>query len=285
MSENSIINKIIIPSETAALLKEGFGKFYSNSFVENQLNLKRAKDRSQIVKKLLRGVKNPKILEIGCGAGLQIVALNKLGFNTYGIEPDKHSYLAAKILLKANKIPDNKIKNQCGENLQFKEKFDLIISFQVLEHCKNPPKVFEKSYKHLNPGGKIYFVIPNYQSFWEGHYGIFWLPFLNKKLAKVYVSLIGKNPKLINNLNFIKPNLIRKILKKTGFEIISMGEEEFKKRMKKGFFHAYGSTKKILPFLKIIKRLKLNNIISNFMVKLDLFYPIIVIARKENDNK
>ena len=50
--------------------------------------------------------------------------------------------------------------------------FDVVYSSNVLEHVNEPPKVIGEIIRVLKPGGHAQIVVPNYGSWWEGHYGI-----------------------------------------------------------------------------------------------------------------
>lgn len=71
----------------------------------------------------------------------------------------------------------------------------------------------KESIRVLKPGGMLYASIPNYDSIFEGHYYIFWLPNMSKKTAKFYVSKIfHRDPYLIDELNFTTPKMFNKYL-------------------------------------------------------------------------
>ncbi len=55
--------------------------------------------------------------------------------------------------------------------------------------------------------------IPNYKSFYEGHYNILWIPyiFLVKSLARRYVTMRNRKDYFIDELTFTNPRMIRKI--------------------------------------------------------------------------
>jgi 2-polyprenyl-3-methyl-5-hydroxy-6-metoxy-1,4-benzoquinol methylase len=285
-SNKRLFKPVIVSQQSINLLKISIKKSYQTlanltASTKVQLNKELSIKRYKIINNLLKNKRNAKVLDLGCGAGYLVAFLNKNKIDAYGIEPDKWSFAAAQSLLKENLIETSKVKNLFGESFNFQNKFDLIVSFQVIEHTQNPEQVFKQCYQQLKKGGQIYFVIPNYHSFWEGHYGIFWLPWLNKLAAKLYVRLLNKSPAFIDTLQFITPRLIRELVNKSGFRLISLGEKEFLKRMTRGRFSAYGNTGKILPWLSLIKKLKLNKILASIALKTDVFYPIIVNAVKD----
>lgn len=45
-------------------------------------------------------------------------------------------------------------------DMDFKNKYDNILCFNLLEHCKNPKKVVRNIYNALKAGGKVYIVVP-----------------------------------------------------------------------------------------------------------------------------
>jgi ubiquinone/menaquinone biosynthesis C-methylase UbiE len=224
MSVDITVTKGVL--EKATLIAKDLQKSLGNK--EYQYSLYSYLDVPKRVKKvmttidLLGNVSDKKILEIGSGMGMFVVAANQLGLDCVGVEPSAGSYknllVAQQLLLQANGLDEKKIIDASAEQLPFDDNsFDAVVSFQVIEHVLNPERVFGEALRVLKPGGVLYFEMPNYFSFFEGHYGIIWLPFLafSKKLARIYVKLLGKNPDFLNEVNFITPFYLRSILGKS----------------------------------------------------------------------
>ncbi len=170
-----------------------------------------------------------------------------------------------------------------GEELPFKSNyFDLVTSFQVLEHTRIPKKVLSEAVRVLKPGGYLYFVIPNYKSFWEGHYGIMWLPFLSrsKVFAKLYLKLIGKNTKFIEHIKFTTPKSVLKSLQDIPLTVSSLGDDIWEQRMYSIEFSNWALTGKLMFWVKLVDRLKLTSLAVALGKKLNLYYPIILIGKK-----
>jgi SAM-dependent methyltransferase len=164
------------------------------------------------------------ILEIGAGVGLFTVLCKKMGLSIRGVEPAANTYSnsvrARHKLLKDNDLPIDTIADSIGETLPFEDaQFDLVLSFNVLEHVSKPEQVLREAYRVLRPGGLVYFRMPSYNTFYEGHYGIPWLPWLTKRTAKPYVNLWGRNPLFLDELYFVRPGFVKKIAQKVGFEV------------------------------------------------------------------
>jgi len=166
-------------------------------------------------------VKNLVYLDLGAGYGLNMLDGLLKGYNVYGVEPSPNSfkgrYAVAIDLMKENGVsnPDQRLFNCTGENMYLiPDRFaDVVYSHHVLEHVQNIDKVLLEVDRVLKPNSIAYFTIPNYNSLYEGHYEILWIPYVlskSKKLARIYLRLIRKNPAYIDELNFTTPSNIRK---------------------------------------------------------------------------
>lgn len=96
------------------------------------------------------------ILEIGCGQGILLQKLNKLGYITEGIEPS----------ISASKISKEKgIKTEKGyfPNENITGKYDLIVLNHVFEHVKDFKEFHLALNDHLNVGGFILFTQTNWR--------------------------------------------------------------------------------------------------------------------------
>lgn len=161
-----------------------------------------------------------RILEIGSGKGFSLCYAIKQGLDITGIEPGKTfgfcgRYERAIKLLKLNDVrdPEARLIDAVGEKLPFEgNNFDIVICIAVLEHVKDLDSTMQESIRVLKPDGVLIANVPNYNSFYEGYYNIFWLPLMSKRLAKSYVKIFGRDPDFIGELLFTKPSLFRKYL-------------------------------------------------------------------------
>lgn len=110
------------------------------------------------VKELCKG---KKILDLACGEGYGSFMMSEWGAKeVVGIDISKEAILNAKKNFKNNNI---KFINANVEDLNFIEdnSFDLIVSFETIEHLSNP-KIFLKEIKRvLMPEGSIVISCPN----------------------------------------------------------------------------------------------------------------------------
>ena len=77
-----------------------------------------------------------KILDIGCGGGLISEPMCRLGANVTGIDASEKNINIAKAHIKKNKL---KINYKCAspENFNHKEKFDVILNLEIVEHVED----------------------------------------------------------------------------------------------------------------------------------------------------
>jgi len=106
------------------------------------------------VKKFL--TKNSKVLEIGSGHGETLIELEKLNFQTTGIEPDLKNVEHLRKILKKSKIIQSNI-----ENFDIDEKFDFIWMSHVFEHLSDPISFLNNIKKNTNKNYFLFIEVPN----------------------------------------------------------------------------------------------------------------------------
>lgn len=278
-------------------LKDSMGKYLDldmNIVAKEFLSQKRAEEQIELLIKEINkkedfDIKGKKFLEIGSGVGtLLITARNKFEIDAIGIEPSEGEFSPFKKisneLISENNLSNNIIIDSTAENLPFENSsFDIVFSSNVIEHVKDPKKVINESLRVLKSGGYLHFVIPNYFSFWEGHYGILWPCLINKTIAKFFVKILGKNPDYIDTLQLITPFYINKILKekKDYIEIIGWGKDVFKNRLISGNYSDWATLKKIRFVVLMIQKLKIAHLVSNILNTFQMYTPLIITVRKK----
>jgi len=105
----------------------------------------------------LNYVKNNKVLDYGCGTGYGTYLLSKSAQSVVGVDVSGESVAYAK----EHYVSDNVIFK--GINELGNEKYDVIVSFQVIEHVKNDKAYINKLKKLLNPNGVLLLTTPNKQ--------------------------------------------------------------------------------------------------------------------------
>lgn len=288
--DDSILDKLALALDesTKELLN-----LNSEEIAKEFLSKQRAIEQVELFKEIVNqnekyDFNGKKLLEVGAGVGtFLIVSRNIYGVDAYGVEPSSNEFSSfqkvSEALLKENNLPGNIIINSVAESLPFEtDSFDLIYSTNVLEHVQDPKKVLSESIRVLRSGGYLQFVIPNYFSFWEGHYGIFWPCITNKFLGRLYAKLINKNPAYVDTLQLINPFYLRRVLNELNLnvDVIGWGEEVFKKRLATGNYSDWASLQKIRPIVEIVQKLKVSSFIANILNAFQMYTPIVLTLRK-----
>jgi cyclopropane fatty-acyl-phospholipid synthase-like methyltransferase len=144
--------------------------------------------------------KNIRILEVGCGNGLFLSFLKSKGYlNLTGVDISSQQVKIAKQMVD-NIVEDDAVNYM----LNSKEKFDLIIGLDIIEHI-NKEKTFDfldAACKSLTENGRLILQTPNAESPWSGQcmYGDF------------------------THEVFFTPSLLKKLLNRTGFENVEFRE-------------------------------------------------------------
>jgi SAM-dependent methyltransferase len=226
-----------------------------------------------------------KILEVGSGFGAFAVFGRGIhGLDITGAEPDPVVRAYAQEFAERAGV-ECTVADCAGEDLSFPDRsFDLVFSSNVLEHVKDPARVLAEAIRVLKPGGYLFFTYPNYCSFWEGHYGMFWIPCMPKSLAKLYVSLFGRNTGYIDSLQFVNVGFTRRIIRPLlgQARLVSLGDDLWQERMRTLKFGEWGQTSRLKRVLASIHKIPFLLEAGIFLGKLmHWYYPIVLVMRKE----
>ena len=104
-------------------------------------------------KKLL--LKNLEILDIGCGGGLISEPMARLGGNITGIDASEKNIKIASLHSKENNLKITYL-NKSPEQLDEKEKFDIILNLEIVEHVDNLDLYLQSCYKLLKKNGLMF---------------------------------------------------------------------------------------------------------------------------------
>ena len=160
-------------------------------------------------------LKDLNILDIGCGGGLISEPLSRLGGNVTGIDASNKNIKVATLHSKKNNLKIRYL-NKSPEQLNEFEKFDIILSLEIVEHV-NDVNLYIKSCNKLLKQNGIMFTAT-----------------LNRTLISYFKAIIGAEyilrwlPIGTHDWNkFIKPEELEHILLKNNFNTIDLKGLEF----------------------------------------------------------
>ncbi len=167
------------------------------------------KNRSELVdKNIIKNNNCKSVLEIGSGIGLvgSYIKLKAPLIVYKGIELDTEAYLKSKSLGLDTFNGDFQIISN------FKETFDVIMLWEVIEHLQDLNLFLELAYSKLNKGGKIILSTPNYNKIYN---------YPEREKDKLYQN----EPPI--HLNFFTQKNIKMVFKMKGFNAIEVREKKF----------------------------------------------------------
>src|SRR3989344_4475954 len=224
------------------------------------------------------GLSPKKCLDAGCGIGIFALVANIEGYNFYGYDIDKESVKIAKQLFKLNKISPKKISlNPTIKNL--KGKFDLITSFEVVEHLSDMDLYIKKLSKVIADDGVLFIETPNYMIPYETHYYTF-IPPAPRLIKWLFCKMNGAtNKHFFDNINFVNKFSLESSLKKFGFSFDNLGYSEWLQQI---LIKPSPERSKYVPVIShFVKKYNLG-ILVRFLTWLGYYTPLIYLASPKN---
>ncbi len=104
-------------------------------------------------------------LEIGCGTGFVLSALAREYPNVSFIGSEAQTVALTHA---ARRVPDNVSLIQLdGRKIPFKNEFDLIGAFDVIEHIEEDRAVLAQMHEATRPGGALIITVPQHPALWS----------------------------------------------------------------------------------------------------------------------
>jgi len=115
-----------------------------------------------VLKRSVPGLDNARMLEIGCGNGSVLNYLRRNNINMEGCDLFREGLRLCR--QRTGEVPLYQIDTLA---LPFKEEYEVIGLFDVLEHIEDDGKALSEIRKALRPGGYLILTVPAYQFLWS----------------------------------------------------------------------------------------------------------------------
>jgi SAM-dependent methyltransferase len=100
----------------------------------------------------------PRALDVGAGVGRTMMALEREGFDVFGLEPSREFRERAI----ANGVASERLQLTTIEGARYeRQTFDLVSLSAVLEHVHNPAVALERALTWTRPGGLLLVEVPS----------------------------------------------------------------------------------------------------------------------------
>ena len=143
--------------------------------------------------------KSNRLLDVGCGIGLFLEMAKERSWEVYGTEfSDRAVAICAEKGISMQQGPLDSRNYEPGT-------FDVVTSFEVIEHLNNPVQVVGNMAAILQPKGLLYLTTPNFNS-------------LSRDVLKQEWNVIGYP----EHLAYYTPSTMKSLLKRQGFSHISI---------------------------------------------------------------
>lgn len=136
-------------------------KRFSRQFARKKgFNVFMGRYRIKTILEYCRG-RNKKLLDLGCSYGRIAKALSPYFKRIVAVDGSKTLINQAK---KENRASNIYYHVSLVENLDIKEKFDVVLLSFILEHVANPQIILRKASKFLKKKGVLFIMVPNAES-------------------------------------------------------------------------------------------------------------------------
>jgi len=191
--------------EDLKLVYGSFGQAYPNRNLIDSKNdfVAFAKDRFAFVTESIGKKNGGRLLEIGSSYGLFLSLFKDLPWEVHGIEPSvgPASFSQTELALQ-------NVQNCMLEEADLApDSFDIVCSFHVIEHLRNPQKMLVAARKLLKDGGRLVVATPNLME-------------LKANIIHQFFLRHGLH------LTLFTPRTMEDLLRRCGFEMVRCQQEE-----------------------------------------------------------
>lgn len=163
-------------------------------------------ERARLLKPRLERSGARTVLDAGCGAGALVAELTEGGLTATGLDVSGRAIEAA-----ARAHPECRFVRHSLEEVPWpvdRGSFDVVVSFEVIEHLLRPRRLLEGAHEALRPGGHLALTTP--------YHGLL------KNLAVTVLAFDRHFAVEGDHVRFFSDAALRRLLAETGFEVVSL---------------------------------------------------------------
>lgn len=142
-----------------------------------------------------------KLLDVGCNEGRGLEFYQNHGFSAEGLELNSRAAEVAR-------SKGFTVYGTTLEGFETRDKYDVVVLSNVLEHSLNPADMLRHIHRLLNPNGQVWVSCPNSQSWLRSAFGRYWI-----------------NWHVPFHISHFSPKTLAEVLRQSGFEPKTSGQE------------------------------------------------------------
>lgn len=145
---------------------QGFDPAHFSSLAQMEADNFWFRIRNKLIRRVVRG-RFPtagNVLEVGCGTGFVLSALAEELPNARLRGSELHTLGLA---FAASRVPNAELLQLDARKIPFRDEFDLVCAFDVIEHIDADDLVLAQMYSALSNGGGILVTVPQHRALWS----------------------------------------------------------------------------------------------------------------------
>lgn len=201
------------------------------------------------------GLAGAHVLNVGCGTGGFSAAAAAAGARVVGVDAEGEAVAICGLKRAAH---GGHVAQAAAEALPFRGgAFDLVYCFSVIEHVGSVERAIAEMVRVTRSGGAIYLHTPNAWAWYEGHYKVFWVPFLPHPLGRVYLRLRGRPTAYLETLRRLTLTRLARAFRAAGVTALAAGSGDRPREPRGPLRLLTGAWYRVLgvsPFIELLAR-------------------------------